>query len=329
MPRSVDVAILRALHLQDQDATMSSHGHSGFASTFRLTAMKDGQTMQYFVKTGSGKGAERMFIGEHASLNAIHDIVPQLCPRSHAQGSLSTQPNTYFLVTDFLRLDPPSPAEAKGPSGASLAAKLAKLHTTPAPIPEGHSTPMFGFPVPTCCGETAQDNTWKASWADFYAENRLGGILETCVRRQGPDAELRNTVRLVADRVVPRLIGEATVKSITPVVVHGDLWSGNHAVGQMAGRGGWEDVVFDPSAVYAHSEYELGIMNMFGGFGAAFWDEYDALVPKTEPRGEWEDRLLLYELYHHLNHFAMFGGGYRAGAMSIMKRLMAKYGQLD
>lgn len=29
--------------------------------------------------------------------------------------------------------------------------------------------------------------------------------------------------------------------------------------------------------------------------------------------------------YHHLNHFAMFGGGYRGGAMSIMKRLISKY----
>lgn len=30
--------------------------------------------------------------------------------------------------------------------------------------------------------------------------------------------------------------------------------------------------------------------------------------------------------YHHLNHFAMFGGGYRSGAMSLMKKLTAKYG---
>lgn len=29
--------------------------------------------------------------------------------------------------------------------------------------------------------------------------------------------------------------------------------------------------------------------------------------------------------YHHLNHYAIFGGGYRDGAMGIMKRLLRKY----
>lgn len=31
--------------------------------------------------------------------------------------------------------------------------------------------------------------------------------------------------------------------------------------------------------------------------------------------------------YHHLNHWAMFGGGYRGGALAIMKKLIAKYGK--
>lgn len=30
--------------------------------------------------------------------------------------------------------------------------------------------------------------------------------------------------------------------------------------------------------------------------------------------------------YHHLNHYAIFGGGYRDGAVGIMKKLLQKYG---
>jgi fructosamine-3-kinase len=56
------------------------------------------------------------------------------------------------------------------------------------------------------------------------------------------------------------------------------------------------EVVYDPSACYAHSEYELGIMKMFGGFGSAFFEGYHRIVPKTEPVEEYEDRLRLYEL---------------------------------
>jgi len=57
-----------------------------------------------------------------------------------------------------------------------------------------------------------------------------------------------------------------------------------------------EDVVFDPSSCYAHSEYEAGIMNMFGGFNGQFWKEYFEIKVKDEPREEYEDRVALYGL---------------------------------
>lgn len=178
----------------------------------------------------------------------------------------------------------------------TLAAKLARLHTTAAPIPEGFTDPMFGFPVATCCGETVQDNSWKSSWADFYAENRLRSILRSAVNNNGSDTALSKAVEATVTKVVPRLIGDANVQCIQPVIIHGDLWSGNHSRGQMGGKGGTEEVVFDPSAVYGHSEYELGMMRMFGGFGTNFWKEYETLIPKMEPKEEFEDRLALYEL---------------------------------
>lgn len=79
--------------------------------------------------------------------------------------------------------------------------------------------------------------------------------------------------------------------------MHGDLWSGNKGRARIGGDdGAVEDVVFDPSACYAHSEYELGIMRMFGGFGEGFFKEYHKLCPKTEPVEEYEDRVQLYEL---------------------------------
>lgn len=299
MAPSVDPAILEALGLDANETTITSHGGSGFSSTFKLSssssASPNGKPKTFFVKTGSGKAAQVMFRGEHASLNAIHDAVPNFCPPSHAHGplSLSSGEDKYFLVTDFLEL-----GSSKGSSGESFAAKLARLHTTPAPVPEGFDRPVFGFPVTTCCGETPQDNSWKASWAEFYAENRLRSIYRQAVKNNGPDQELGDAVEKTAGRVVPRLIGNdgRGVKGITPVIVHGDLWSGNHSKGRIAGEGGVEEVVFDPSAVYGHSEYELGIMNMFGGFTSSFWQEYEKLVPKAEPKDEWNDRLKLYEL---------------------------------
>jgi fructosamine-3-kinase len=116
----------------------------------------------------------------------------------------------------------------------SLAQKLAKLHSTPAPIPDGYEKPVFGFPVSTCCGDTEQENGFKESWAEFYAENRLRGVLRKAEANNGADGELRTLVEQIVSKVVPRLLVDGHLKdgktggSIVPVVVHGDLWSGNH-----------------------------------------------------------------------------------------------------
>ncbi|KAK4042789.1 Fructosamine/Ketosamine-3-kinase [Parachaetomium inaequale] len=321
---NVDFAILEALGLEATSSKLVPHGGSGFSVSYKLIAAKDGQELAFFVKIGTGLKAEVMFRGEHTSLNALHAADPSLhlVPRSHAHGALRA-PGKFFLAIDFLDLN----SSAAGGTGLSLAAKLARLHTTPAPIPRGFSNPMFGFPVPTCCGATRQDNTWTESWADFYADRRLRAVLKVGGwTEEDRSKELGEAVERVAGVVVPRLLGDGHLKGVQPVVVHGDLWSGNHGTGRIAGKGGVEEVVFDPSCVYGHSEYELGIMRMFGGFGSAFWTEYESLVPKAEPEEEWEDRLALYELYHHLNHYALFGGAYRSSALSITRKLISKYG---
>ncbi|KZV81091.1 Ketosamine-3-kinase [Exidia glandulosa HHB12029] len=297
----LDQAVLDALGLNATSTTVSPHGGSGFSSTYKVTSGEK----KYFLKTGRDDDARVMFAGEYASLNAINDVDPTLCPRAHAHGSLEATPGSHFLVTDFLDFQSSS-------GGPSLAQKLAKLHTTPAP-----SEGKFGFPATTCCGSTPQPNEpYTTSWAQFFAQNRLAFILKQNEAANGSDPGLRTLVERTIEHVVPSLLGKLDGK-ITPVVVHGDLWSGNASVG--SGQ------AFDPSACYAHSEYELGIMKMFGGFGGQFMKEYHALVPKTEPVEEYEDRVTLYELYHHLNHNALFGGSYRSGAVSIMKRLLATY----
>ncbi|KAH5245682.1 protein-ribulosamine 3-kinase [Parastagonospora nodorum] len=328
----LDPAVVKLLGLDTATTTtVTSAGGGGCssASTSKIVSKRqDGTEKAFFMKTGSGKDAKVMFAGENASLRAIHNAVPSLCPQSFGHGEFESQPGTSFLVTDFLHLSPRW--SSKSSKSQSLAQKLAKLHTTPAPAPEGYDKPMFGFPVTTCCGDTPQDNSYKASWADFYADNRLRFILKRAEKANGSDKEFHALVETIASKVVPRLLGDDHLnngKGVTPVVVHGDLWSGNASIGVIGSQKGEpEDVVYDSSACYAHSEFELGIMKMFGGFGGGFSKEYHELCQKTEPVDEYEDRVKLYELYHHLNHFALFGGSYKSGATSIMQALLGKYG---
>ncbi len=244
-----------------------------------------------------------MHAGERAGLDAIRVVVPDLCPLPLGSGTFISSPGTSFLLIEFLQLSTSSLPLFSGFLDSilprrGLAQKLAKLHTTPAPIPTGFDRPQFGFPVTTYCGDTPQDNSYKESWADFFANNRLLAVLKHCEVSRGEDANFRAMVEAVASRVVPRLLDNRHLNNgsgIVPVVVHGDLWCGNAAREEIA-DGPTTDIIFDPSACFAHSEYELGIMKMFGGFGKAFLTEYHKRCPKTEPVDEYDDRVSLYEL---------------------------------
>ena len=65
---------------------------------------------------------------------------------------------------------------------------------------------MFGFPVTTCCGDTQQDNSFKSSWCEFYADNRLRGVLRRAEKKHGVDQKLKALVERTAVEVVPRLL---------------------------------------------------------------------------------------------------------------------------
>lgn len=143
----LDSAVAKLLAIDGGANTSVSAVGGGMssASASKITStLADGTTKNFFMKTGSGSESETMFEGEHASLNALHNAVPSLCPASYGHGKLADSPNKSFLVTDFLDLSGRRTGGSSG-SGMSLAQKMAKLHTTPAPTPEGYDKPMFGL----------------------------------------------------------------------------------------------------------------------------------------------------------------------------------------
>lgn len=69
-------------------------------------------------------------------------------------------------------------------------------------------------------------------------------------------------------------------------------------------------MIFDPASYYGHGEADLGIARMFGGesraryrlivgFSEGFYEAYHEVHEKSQPY--YEERVKLYELYHHLN----------------------------
>ena len=100
-----------------------------------------------------------------------------------------------------------------------------------------------------------------------------------------------------------------------PSLLHGDLWSGNHAA--MDGR----PVIFDPAVYYGDRESDLAMTRLFGGFGRGFYSAYEAAWP-LEPGHEARNDL--YQLYHVLNHLNLFGTGYLGRSLGLLRGLVSK-----
>jgi fructosamine-3-kinase len=82
-----------------------------------------------------------------------------------------------------------------------------------------------------------------------------------------------------------------------------------------------EPAVFDPAATGDRGD--IAMTRLFGGFGPAFYAAYQAAWPLDPAAGT---RRGFYNLYHVLNHFNLFGGGYGAQAEGMIERLLADLG---
>jgi len=98
------------------------------------------------------------------------------------------------------------------------------------------------------------------------------------------------------------------------VLVHGDLWSGNAGMEQ-SGKG----VIFDPASWWADNEVDIAMTRLFGGFGNDFYEEYYKIFPLKK---NFENRIIIYNFYHILNHANMFGGGYLKQVKDYVKAIL-------
>ncbi|KAA1106703.1 hypothetical protein PGTUg99_009879 [Puccinia graminis f. sp. tritici] len=59
----------------------------------------------------------------------------------------------------------------------SLARQLASMHDPTNPASQAPNG-MYGFDVPTHCGETEQDNTWEKDWMVFFRDRRIKSVVD-------------------------------------------------------------------------------------------------------------------------------------------------------
>lgn len=258
----------------------------------------EGEREHLFVKLNRADLAP-MFAAEAAALREINLANVLRVPTPLCSGIAAGRA---YLVMEFIELQPLTP-EAM----ATLGEGLAELH--------GITRPRFGWERDNHIGSTPQRNAGTANWVEFWRENRLGYQLDLA-STAGEPVLVRELVK-TGDTLLTRLDSLLAGHHPEASLVHGDLWGGNAA---MDAHG--QPVLFDPATYYGDRETDMAMTELFGGFSPLFFEAYNGAWPL--PEGYRERRRDLYQLYHLLNHYNLFGGHYGEESLRRMQRLLTQ-----
>jgi fructosamine-3-kinase len=260
----------------------------GFGLSGLRIELADGRMLAVKSKTGNSRAdllLEAYMLDELARQSELP------VPRVHVA-------ETDLLVMDFIDNDGGGITPAVERHAAEL---IARLHSTPRP--------SFGYARDTLIGPLPQPNPGFDRWIPFFREHRLLFMAKAAESEGRLPGSMRARLERLAEKLDDYLLEPAH-----PALLHGDLWTGNVLV-----RGDRIAGFVDPAIYYGHPEIELAFTTMFGTFGRAFFDAYEALRP-LEP-GFHETRSDLYKLYPTLVHVRLFGESYLGAIHRTLRRL--------
>lgn len=184
---------------------------------------------------------------------------------------------------------------------AALGEGLARLHQLPQR--------QYGFSHDNYIGLSPQKNRWSDNWGEFFLHDRLGYQVSRI-----KNALVRKEFEQVLARKGGALVAFLNRYCEQPSLLHGDLWAGNALFDEQKA---W---LIDPAVYYGDREADLAMTEFFGGFSVDFYRAYDQVWPRGAAYKVKKD---IYNLYHALNHYNLFGGGYLGQCRQLLLNLEA------
>jgi fructosamine-3-kinase len=259
--------------------------HGGDVARSFRAELADGRTV--FAKTHD-RPPPGFFVTEAAGLQWLREAaavaVPEVLAVQDGSGPGAPGP-TALLVLEWID-------EGRvAPDDVTFGRSLAALHRTGAPC--------FGREDRRPTGSRSLPNDPAPTWADFYAERRLLPLVRLARDGHAVPPAVLSDVELLAGR-----LGEIASGDEPPARLHGDLWGGNRLVDRTG-----QSWLIDPAAHGGHREFDLAMMELFGGFGTDAFRAYDEAFPLA---AGWQERAPLHQLAPLLVHAIKFGGSYPA-----------------
>ena len=250
-----------------------------------------GDSRSLFVKINRA-AARPAFEAEAEGLEAISNVGGVAVPGVVACGCVD---ETAYLALEWVEL--------------SSRTKVAQLRLGTG-LAEQHRATVerFGWHRDNTIGASPQRNTPSRDWIKFFRRQRLEYQLILARRNGLPRRQYAQGQKLCA-----RLESFFSNYRPLPSLLHGDLWSGNWGA-----DGAGTPFLYDPAVYYGDREADLAMTRLFGGFAEAFYAAYEEQWPLASG---WERRVDVYNLYHLLNHFNLFGAGYMGQVADCLSRL--------
>ncbi len=214
-------------------------------------------------------------------------------------------PQIFFSNENLLLLEWIDSQAGNQNSFSLLGERLAWMHNQKAKY--------LGFYRDNFIGWNRQKNpkaVYQCNWPQWYWKNRICVQKDYLQEKGFWDREMNTLFNELSDQITD-LLQEAEEP---PALLHGDLWSGNYLFGN-------ENKVYliDPACYWGHPEADLAMTYMFGGFAPEFYTAYHSLRAFTNNANK---RMAVYQLYHYMNHFSLFGESYRSSCISSFYRAL-------
>jgi len=254
----------------------------------------DEKNKQWFIKTNTPNLAD-MFSAEADGLDEIRKSNSITSPKAIAYGHTS---DCSYLILEYIDLQTQT-------NQRLLGEQLANMHQFLNPKKE------FGWKRNNTIGSTKQSNKPHKDWASFWGNERLLYQLKLAQKNGYSNTAYDNGLKLSEDLSV--FFTDYQPKSS---LLHGDLWGGNCGSDLQS-----NPVIYDPAVYFGDREADIAMTELFGGFSTDFYDAYNAHYLLDSG---YKVRKNLYNLYHILNHFNIFGGGYASQADNMTKQLLSE-----
>ncbi|WP_319558380.1 fructosamine kinase family protein [Thiomicrorhabdus sp.] len=241
-----------------------------------------------------------LFETEQHNLNAIRKSLSIQAPEPLACGSYESKS---WLLMEYLQLNHRGDDRQRGKD-------IALMHHQ---IDRDSQTQPFGWFEDNFIGNNHQHNRWHSNWIGFYGSQRLAPQLELASLRGASPQLYEEGYRLIQNL-------DLWFEDYQPEssLLHGDLWGGNSAFTQDG-----DPVIYDPASYYGDRETDLAMTELFGGFSNDFYQGYNEVFPIDKG---YQNRKPLYNLYHILNHYNLFGGHYQTQSLQTIRQLLKSKG---